>query len=79
MPIQTYPPAIYISSQASQIYSQYLLGLVAALHVAIVVAIAVALIKRLKVMLFVIDSLNSITILYILAGLGLYNITLISG
>jgi len=47
--------------------------------VGILVAIGVVLIKRLKVMLLIIDALNSITILYILGGLGLYNITLLSG
>ena len=48
------------------------------LHISIIIAIIVVLLKKLKVMLLVIDALNSLTILYILSGLGLHNITLVS-
>jgi len=51
---------------------------IAFLHVAIILAIIVVVFKKLKVMLLVIDALNSLTILYILSGLGLHNITLVS-
>ncbi len=50
----------------------------AVLHVAIVVVIVITLLMRLKVMLLVIDALNSLTIIYILTGLGVYNVTLLS-
>lgn len=33
---------------------------------------------KLKVMLLIVDSLNSLTILYILGGLGMYGVGLVS-
>jgi len=54
------------------------MGFVATLHVAIILAIVVTLMMKLKIMLLIIDAFNSLTILYILAGLGLYSISLVS-
>lgn len=54
------------------------MGLIAVLHGAILIAIVAVLIMRLRVMLIIIDALNSLTILYMLSGLGLYNVTLLS-
>jgi len=54
------------------------MGFVATLHVAIILAIVVTLVMKLKIMLLIIDAFNSLTILYILAGLGLYSISLVS-
>lgn len=54
------------------------MALIAVLHVAILATIIVVLLMRLKVMLIIIDALNSLTILYILSGLGFYNVTLLS-
>ena len=50
----------------------------ASLHIIIIFAVAIALWMKLKVMLLVIDALNFITILYIIAGLGAYSISLVS-
>lgn len=48
------------------------------LQVLLLVVIAVFLAMKLKIMLLVIDAINSMRIVYILTGLGLYNITLLS-
>lgn len=50
----------------------------ASLHVVLLVVAFVFLAMRLKVMLLVIDAFNSVTILYILAGLGMYGVSLLS-
>jgi hypothetical protein len=77
VPIETLPPALYVSEEQARVYTDYLMGLVAALHILVLVAIVAVLALRLKVMLLVIDALNALTILYILSGLGLYNSTLL--
>jgi hypothetical protein len=51
---------------------------VTTLHIIILLAVVIVLWMRMKVMLLVIDALNSLTILYILAGLGAYSISLVS-
>jgi hypothetical protein len=48
------------------------------LQVLLLVVIAVFLAMKLKIMLLVIDAINSMRIVYILTGLGLYNITLLA-
>jgi hypothetical protein len=50
----------------------------ASLRVVLLVVAFVFLAMRLKVMLLVIDAFNSVTILYILAGLGMYGVSLLS-
>lgn len=49
-----------------------------ALHIILIAAVCFFLFKKVKVMLFIIDAFNSLTILYILTALGLYNISLLS-
>ncbi len=78
MPIETNPPAIYTTKEQSKVYSEYLFGVLVALHVILVVITIVFLVMRLKIMLLIIDSFNSMTILYILAGLGLFSVSLLS-
>ena len=59
-------------------YTTYLFGLMGTLQVLLLIVIAVFLAMKLKIMLLVIDAINSMRIVYILTGLGLYNITLLS-
>jgi hypothetical protein len=56
----------------------YLVGVMAALHVLLLVVAVVFLMMRLKVMLLIIDAFNSLTILYILTALGMYGVSLLS-
>ena len=54
------------------------MALLAILHILTLIIIIVVLLMGLKVMLLVIDALQAITILYILTGIGIYNVTLVS-
>lgn len=78
VPIVTNPPAIYITPSTSETYSKYLLGVVVSLHLILLMVAVVFVAMKLKVMLLVIDALNSLTIVYILGGLGMFNVGLLS-
>jgi cysteine-rich repeat protein len=78
VPVETSPPAIYITQTQSELYSKYLMLLVAVLQLSVLAVIIVALLMRLKVMLLVIDALNSLSVLFILSGPAVYNVTLAS-
>ena len=75
--IDTNPPAVYVPPDQLMAYAKGIFSALAGLHILLLVFMVITLIMRLKIMLLIIDALNSITILYILSGLGLHNITLL--
>ena len=69
---------MYVSESEAQIYTTYLRIVLGGLHIVLLLCIAITLLMGIKVMLLAVDALNALTITYIITGLALSNITLVS-
>jgi len=72
--IDTQPPAEFVSNETRSFYSEVLFSILLALHLIILLEIAVVVYKGIHVMLLAIDLYQHMTILYLLCTFASFNV-----